>query len=496
MDHDLLDVPLLSYRDAQRRRGKTTLPGLLSRLASGELGDFARLRAHQLHPWCMFLTQLAAIAMHRAGREDPRLPEEEWRRLLLALTAGKHEPWCLVVEDLAEPAFFQPPVPERTLDGWKDHYSPDEVDVLVTAKAHDVKTGQIPGHDIEGWVYAIATTQTMQGYPGRGYHGIARMNGGYGSRPRVGLAADQSLTARFLRDLDVLRASWPNLVVRGYRDDGLALAWTAAWDGQTSLAMDELVPHFIEVCSRLRCVGSPGGLVCRYTTTQARRCLREIDNGDVGDPWAPIERNKGALSVGRRGFHYDLLRRLLFENDFEPAATQSLRADDPDPVFFLASALARGQGKTEGLHERELALTGPARRQLFQPDARAVVGTRAAERVQSAQTMRSRVLYPALKQLASTGEVADDFDARVDEVFFDHLFATLGDSDEAARLAWERRLREIASQELQTVILRCSAPCARRFKVVSAAEGMFIGCLKKNFPDLVAAEPTTEGASS
>lgn len=490
--HNLLEGPLLTWRDARRNRRTTTLPGILSRLASGELRDFARLRTHQLHPWCMFLTQLAAIALHRAGQPDPRLDEDAWRGLLLALTEGRHEPWCLVVEDLGQPAFFQPPVPEGTLDGWKMQESPDDIDVLVTAKAHDVKASLIPADDVEAWVYALVTLQTTQGYPGRGYTGVARMKGGYGNRPRVGLAPDQGLAGRFLRDIAVLQETWPTLTARGFSDSGTGLVWTQPWDGRASLARNDLAPHFIEVCWRVRCVSDAGRVLCRYTTTDNRRCAPEVDNGDVGDPWAPVERHAGMLTVGSRGFHYDLLRRLLFENDFEPAAAQSLRAGDPDPVLLVATALARGQGKTEGLHERVLTLSGSIRRRLGQPDARALVGRRAEERVASTERMHNKVLYPALRQL---GDVAgDDFDARVDEMFFEHLFATLDHSDEDARLAWERELRGLAEAELERAISRCALPSGRRFKLVSAADGMFAGCLKKNFPDIQAARPETEGA--
>ena len=42
-------------------------------------------------------------------------------------------------------------------------------------------------------MYALVTLQTTQGYPGRGYTRVARMKGGYGNRPRVGLAADHRL---------------------------------------------------------------------------------------------------------------------------------------------------------------------------------------------------------------------------------------------------------------------------------------------------------------
>lgn len=497
MDHDLLLAPLLSWRDAQRRRGKTTLPGLLARLASGELADFPRLRAHQLHPWCMFLTQLAAIALHQAGKSDPGLSEEDWCQLLLTLTAGGHEPWSLVVEDLAQPAFFQPPVPEGTTQGWSTHRSPDDIDLLVTAKNHDVKAGLFGSDDVEAWVFAIVTLQTMQGVYGQGKYGIARMKKGYGSRPRVGVAADATLTSRFLRDVQTLLASWPGLVERGYRDDGLALVWTEPWAGSTSLAMHELAPHFIEVCRRVRCSLDNGSVSCADTTSKTRRCLAEVENGDVGDPWIPIERSEGALNVSARGFDYQVLTGLLFSNDFEPAAAQALQDADGDPVLFLASALARGQGKTNGLHERMLTLSGAARRKLGQPDGRAALGKRASGRVDAADKMRSKVLFPALQQIA-LGEhvVPDRFTARVDDLFFDDLFGTLAASDDEARLAFDARIRDIAWSELQRAIDRCCVPDAQSLKAISAAERMFKGCLNKNFPDLVAVEAKSQGVPS
>jgi len=496
MDHDLLVAPLLSWRDSQRRRSKTTLPGLLARIGDGELADFPRLRAHQWHPWCMFLTQLATIALRRAGTSDPRLSEDDWRRLLLSLTTGMHEPWSLVVDNLARPAFMQPPVPEGTTDGWRTYSSPDDVDVLVTAKNHDVKAGLIPGSDVEAWVYAIVTLQTTQGVYGQGKYGIARMNRGYGNRPRVGMAPDHSLTSRFARDVSVMLATWSHLLERGYADDGLALVWTTAWDGTTSLAMDELCPHFVEVCRRLRCRADGARVVCCDTSTATRRCLKEESGGDVGDPWIPVKRaSREALLVTKRGFDYQLLTRLLFEGDFEPAAAQKLRTEDGDPVLFVASALARGQGKTDGLHERVLILPRAARLRLGRPDDRSALGRRASGRVDAAEKMRGKVLFPALKQVGLGDKVvADDFGSRVDDLFFDHLFLTLEWGDDDARLDFDRRIRDIAWVELQRAIDRCSVADARRLGAITHAESMFKGCLRKHFPDLVAADAAHGGA--
>src|SRR5690606_17231133 len=106
------------------------------------------------------------------------------------------------------------------------------------------------------------------------------------------------------------------------------------------------------------------------------------------------------------------------------------RTGDGDPVYFDGSALARGQGKTEGLHRRTLILSGALRRRLGEPDGRAAVGRRAAARVVATATMRSKVLYPALKQLSGgSPTMRDGLDDRVDEVFFDDLSQTLSMAD-------------------------------------------------------------------
>lgn len=490
MTHDLLDEPLLTWRNREGHRQTTTLPGILHRLGSGELVDFPRTRAHQFDPWSMFLTQLAAIALHRVSGSDPRLSEDEWRKQLLALTEEAHEPWCLVVTDLAKPAFFQPPVPEGSLGAWKGlSTQPDyKIDVLLTAKAHDLKTRLIDSADLEAWIYSLTTLQTMQGFPGRGYNGISRMKGGFGNRPRLSVASDPSVPGRFARDLRVILDGWSAQVARGYSDNGIGLVWTSPWDGGSSLAMGNLTPAFIEVCWRVRLRDMPFGIEALYTTTTARRCLPEIENGDTGDPWIPVERDGGALTISGRGFGYEMLTRLLFSGDFEPAAAQVIKETDGDPVFLLASALTRGQGKTDGLHERRLVISGKARLRLGSEDGRATLGLRATRQVEQATKMRSKVLFPSLKKLGLGEQVVRDFfQERVDEVFFTSLLGDVDQPDEEARLRWERIIKDIAWAELQRAIERCCVPDARRYRAISEAESMFRGCLRNQFPDLVAA---------
>jgi len=93
--------------------------------------------------------------------------------MLLLLTKGEHEPWCLVVDDLSKPAFFQPPVPEGTLEGWKLHSNPDDIDILLTAKCHDVKKSLTSPEDGEAWVLALCALQTQEGYGGATKYGLS-----------------------------------------------------------------------------------------------------------------------------------------------------------------------------------------------------------------------------------------------------------------------------------------------------------------------------------
>lgn len=495
--HDLLREALLTWRAADGAKYRATLPGLLAALADGRCVDFPQTRPHQHHPWAMFLTQVAAHALQKAGLETPPNEEIEWRALLLDLS-GSPEAWHLVVEDLAKPAFMQPPVPEGALEKkksekkksaaepWAVIPTPDRLDMLVTSKAHDVKEGLISVEDLEGWVYALVTLQTMQGYPGRGYNGIARMNGGYGNRPRVGLSPGLDTSSRFRRDLRTILGGWDEtLRTRGYQREGVRLAWLEAWDGAMSFGTSDLAPHFVEVCQRIRLESHGRGLVARKTTSQQRRCAPEIDGGDVADPWAPIKRSDStAFTVGPSGFSYERLTELFFAETFEEAPAQALQPDDPAEVWFLASAMARGQGKTEGLHERTLRLRSEVRRKLGLTPARDTLAARAKERVARADLVRKKILFPAIKKLAPGAAAPQDhFQSHVDEIFFEQLFESHGDDDASARLAWDVCLLEVAQAEIQRLIDVAPLPDSRRYRAIADAEGIFGAGAAKHSPD-------------
>jgi len=473
MDHDLLVEPLLTWRDRNGNRGSSSLPGLLGRVAEGAVMDFPRLRTHQFPPWCMFLAQLAAIALHRARLSDLPAEEGRWRDLLLAVSDGRHEPWCLIVEDLASPAFFQPPVPEGSLDGWNTYETPDEIDIVVTARGHDVKVGAIPEDDVEAWVYALMTLQTMQGVYGQRKYGIARMNKGLGNRPRVGLTTGPAAGERFCRDVRVLLDSWDRALEAGFGEGGFGLLWLVPWDGTTSLARDQLSPHFIEVCRRVRLRWRQSRVECVGSTSRVKRSLsaEQENRGDVGDPWTPVDREGAALTVGERNFNYQLLAELICGDSYEQASAQKPMPEDTDPMTFTVWAMVRGQGRTEGLRERDVPLPANIRWRLGRPDERAALGKRSQSYVADAARMARDVLRPALHELGPAKP--SSFSERVDGMFFDYLFATLDSGEEAARLEFRRRLRTIAWDELQSAIDGCGLEPGTRLERACAAERVF-----------------------
>ena len=156
---NLLVEPLLSISSS----GKTTLPGLFAAMACNRVQGFPALRPHQRPAWHMFLVQLAALALHRGSKDE--IPEDEvtWTSLLRGLTPNHPDdaPWRLEVYDWRKPAFLQPPVPGALK--WSPVETPDELDLLITARNHDLKSSVARDVTPEDWIYALVSLQTCEG---------------------------------------------------------------------------------------------------------------------------------------------------------------------------------------------------------------------------------------------------------------------------------------------------------------------------------------------
>lgn len=487
----LLDEPLLGLELGHGKRRGATLPEALALLARDEVCCFTAMQAHQLHGWHAFLVQLAAIALHHAGEEDPKQKAERWRELLVRLTRSP-EPWCLVVGDLAKPAFMQPPVPEGTLERFTEEEFPDELDVLVTAKNHDVKARRIAAPRPEHWIYALVTLQTMQGFFGQRNYGIARMNGGFASRPNVGLSPGLRPGVRFRRDVAVTLAARQAIAkAHGFpQRGGKALLWCEPWDGEESLSPADLDPLFIDVCRRVRMRTRGEQLVASRTGTSASRVAAEALTGNTGDPWTPVDGKEGkAFTASDSGFSYRVVQRLLGE--YVPGAALVPQAREAD-CLLLCSVLARGQGKTAGFHERVLPVPRAAATLLRRDETRADLGRLARERVDLVATVQNRALRPALKVLLQGApaklEQDDDrpapwvraHDAAVDAEFFERLWADLERDPEDAARAWALRVIELARTQLHAAFDDAPVPSARRFRAIAAAEHVFEGAVRNH----------------
>lgn len=390
-----------------------TLPGLLAALGEDRISDFPALRPHQRHPWHAFLVQLAAIALHRAHILEPYINEACWRDALLALTPNDKDgaAWCLVTPP-DRVAFMQAPVPGEDVKKWKNHLqAPDELDMLVTSKNHDLKASRMTRCAPDDWLFALLSLQTQEGVLGAGNYGISRMNGGYGSRLALGTVPQGRLGSRWQRDIAILLEKRGEIIeLYGLSEDGTALVWVIPWDGTKSIPFGNLDPFYIEICRRIRLSMHDGEISAFSTGSKTARINAKQMHGQTGDPWAPIDISEGkALSLGSRGFDYKLATELVFgSGKYRQTITQAIRErDGTEGIVILAQGVARGQGKTEGYHERRIPISPKTRRKMIlkQTDDLAVT---AEKRIKAIATMRT-ILWSALATLFDNGKTTDGF---------------------------------------------------------------------------------------
>ena len=172
MNKNILEDSIVRAAMSGGATAHASLPEIYAALMRDEIDAFPALRPHQRHAWHAFLVQLGVLAVHRAGLSDPPEEAEAWRRLLRGLTSDfpDDEPWHLVVDDIAKPAFMQPPASSE--DRRKEYKNrvetPDELDMLVTGKNHDLKINVAVNADPDDWLFALLTLQTMEGVYGCG----------------------------------------------------------------------------------------------------------------------------------------------------------------------------------------------------------------------------------------------------------------------------------------------------------------------------------------
>jgi len=487
------------------------LPAVYAALMRDEVESFPALRPHQRHAWHAFLAQLGAAAMQCAGLSDPSDSAEEWRRMLRELTSNfpDDEPWHLVVDDITKPAFMQPPA--RSDDKLREYktpvLTPDSLDMLVLSKNHDIKSAVAAQADLDDWIFALITLQTMEGFSGAGNYGISRMNGGLGSRAAFSLTPSTRPGVHLRRDLKGLSERYESLLADySMSDFGVALLWMLPWDGTKSEALlpDRLHPYYIEICRRIRLRVSAGSeMYGLRTSSKAARVEAKSLNGMTGDPWMPINRKESkALTLAGGGFTYRRVTEYLTSANWEqPALLQPVRSEreTSGPVLLLARALVRGQGKTEGYYERIIPISHKAKRALMQRESMNELGRIAQSRIENIGTVQ-RILSHAIQVFAARGDSRNlspehrnlarpwlnRLDEFVDARFFDDLQVEFesDDRDERSRIRKEwlldgesgivNRARRILGEAEEGL------PCLaiHRYRARANAESLFEGRIR------------------
>ena len=487
-------------------RAEMTLPELFSQLVGDSVDSFPGLAAHQRQAWYQFLAQLGAIALHRAGRDRLTEDPEQWKVLLTTLTPDcAQTAWSLVVGDPTKVALLQPPT--RQIDVLtRAAETPDALDVLVTAKNHDRKQTQATDAAPHLWLYALVTLQTTQGFSGRGNPGIARMNGGFSSRvlvdrrpgPRWGPRIDRAIRMLLARRGDLQRQLIDDL----YRfAGGLALTWLRPWDTDTPLRLAELDPFFIEICRRVRLTATAAGRIAALgRPANVPRVDAQAWKGNLGDPWVPINLGKAdasALTVSGNGFDYRLAQRILLDRKSLklPLALKELPGEKQEGSEIHMTVLVRGQGKTEGLHERIIPLPRAIAAQLQVEDDEEIPLAELSKKMVELAGEARRVLRQAVLvylqgpeapnfQKPDAGTIVPRYDRTIDTEFFRRLFAVPEIGTDAVLEDWQRFLRDEAVKLAEESVWgRMDPPRARREKALAASEAVLFGGLRRRLPD-------------
>lgn len=492
---NLLDEPLIGWRDVEHGGGhQSSLPEVLVALAADALRDFPRLRPHQRHPWHAFLVQLAVIALHHAEHDQPWDNAADWRTALLALTPDDPDgaAWCLVTPS-DRPALLQAPVPGEDVDAWNNLlHAADALDMLVTSKNHDIKAARAHHAQSDDWLFALLSLQTQEGFLGAGNYGVSRMNGGFASRPGIGVTALGGWGQRWRSDIASLLARRER-IADDYglaRKGGHALLWLVPWSGTDALALGALDPFYIEICRRVRLTAPHGRIQAHATGSKVARVAAKDSNGVTGDAWTPLETAQGkALTVSRNGFEYRLMSDLLTGGRFTQGAAWRLEGWPQDVALqVIAQVAVRGQGKTEGYHERRVPIS-PKFRRLLMGAQRPVIARMAEIRIQAIADMR-KLLWSSLVLLFSNGEndsgndavsnrasrFAQPFEQQEDSRFFEDLACQAEaevEQQESVYLQWLIGLAQRAEDVLLQAFDAGPRSGMQRYKARSAALSRF-----------------------
>ncbi len=509
--YSLVDDALFTCTDTTGRHFSASLPEILAGLCKAEISSFDALQLHQKQAWHCFLVQLGAIALTRS-KDNITLPDAEppsdadtWRRMLLSLTNGETAPWCMVVDNPAKPAFMQPPVPEGSLEDAKFSSLikyPDELDILFNSKNHDIKVKRIKNPLPEHWVYTLITLQNLGFYSAAGskarYYHITRVNSNYGNRSQTGLFADLNIGKQIKQDIQSLIQN-RDIMIKTYQYDpqGIKLSWVLPWSGseEESVLWKEFDPYFIEICHRIRVQCVDTDIIAYKKGTKAPRIFVPDDlQGKIGDPWLPInKKNQKVFSLGGNGWNYKIVNEILISKDYDSPLSMNYERIN-NGGYFVSKGVVRGQGKTQGYHQRILPIPSKIIK-IFRssPTLQEKLENRAKNYVEYSDIVQ-KILSKTLKIFfhsgmekqqqndnikKKTGHLIKSYSNSVDQVFFQQLWDDVTLPEDQAYKNWQQTLYNIAGKLKEQAIKSYPVPSIRRYKAISRADAVFEGSARK-----------------
>ena len=334
--------------------------------------------------------------------------------------------------------------------------------------------------------------------------GITRMNGGFSSRVALGVRPGGNRPGEsFVRDTRRILASRAGIA----EDSGLAgdigLVWLEKWDGKGQIDFAALDPYYIEICRQVRLIRRPDGSIGAVLSTSKGTRISAGKNGQkgrTGDPWAPIHADgTQSWGIGAEGFGYGQLAKLLDPAKITLPRLAKVDDDGGSQIALYANAVTRGQGKTEGFHERLVPIPRKVADFLARPDGFDRIGEVARGRLDSAGTAQ-RIFSHALFMLYQSGPERDEIDfkdkvtkdrvrpwtrrldALIDASFFDDAFwdeVVAGEASDDVReryeLAWRRKLRTLAGAVLEEAMKAAPRTEMARLRARARCKGVFEG---------------------
>lgn len=494
---DLLQDPILPV--AGNGPEGASLPGVLARLSAGEDLGFPGLTAYQRQGWFCFLVQLAAQAL--AAADETEIPEtaDEWRGLVAALAGPDADTAFSLIAPADRPAFLQPPVRDpAALARFKGpEMASDAIDLLNTARNHDVKSKKIRNCQPYHWIYSLINLQTRQGYFGKGKYGIARMNGGDSARVFADRRGGHDWATRFRRDLRLLLATRDKLLTDRpyYRErDGIGLVWLETWDQESAIPVERLDPYFIEICRRIRLIQHNGAIGVLQRSTETTRIAAADFKGNLGDPWAPIDSVAGmAVTIPAAGFDYQRVVKILTDRKGLPVALRPAADGSEDNLDLEFSVLVRGQGRTDGLHQRIVSIPRALADGLEDEDTSECLTKRADQmRKDVADALGALRLGLRIYVQGAPADLKPDDDRpraqaeglsrEIDDHFLPHLWDQALIRHDGPIQAWHAWLRYRATHWFEAGLEALPPPVDRREKALIKATNVFHSKLNKALP--------------